>query len=48
MRMSAIFAGFSALLLIASPWVDTSVMWTVYAMGAISLAIAAIFYVTND
>jgi hypothetical protein len=46
--MSPIFAGFSALLLIASPWADPSATWTLYAMGACSLAIAAIFYLSND
>lgn len=48
MKMSAIFAGFSALLLIASPWVDPSAGWIVYSMGATCAAIAAIFYVFND
>jgi len=48
MKMSAIFAGFSALLLIASPWVVASAQWMLYSMGACSLAIAAIFYLLND
>lgn len=48
MKMSPIFGGFAVLLLIASPWVDPSAGWIVYSMGAISAAIAAIFYLFND
>ena len=48
MKMSRIFGGFAVLLLIASPWVVPSAAWMVYAMGACSLAIAAIFYLLND
>ena len=48
MKMSPIFGGFAVLLLIASPWVVPSAAWIVYSMGAISAAIAAIFYLFND
>lgn len=48
MKMSPIFGGFAVLLLIASPWVVPSAIWTLYYMGAASVALAAIFYLLND
>ena len=48
MRMSNLFGGFAVLLLIASPWVVPTAVWTVYAMGATCAALAATFRLFND